>query len=213
MTEYKFVIPASDAGANAKFQLFMTGADAELLNMGYDGADLLAIVTAANNFDEALFATENARLAYRNQVGVKNEALAAATETIRIWAQRVKTNPLATPEILAKFGIEPSTPAAGPVTTPTDLSASPYANGTCNLKWGSNGNVGGTTYVIEVAVGAGAFGWCGNTTKRTFIDEFATPGQQRTYRVRAQRAGLTSPPSAEATIYFGEGDGFVELAA
>lgn len=205
--EFKFVIPSSDTGVDAKLTQFKTGAQAELLNLGYDAADLDAIVDAATSFHTELVATEDARVVYRNQVGTKDETKAASVETIRIWAQRVKTNPLATPEILAKFGIEPSSVAAGPVTSPNNFSAQPFANGTCTLKWGSNGNVAGTTYVIESALSNGVWNWVDNTTKKTYTDEFATPGIQRTYRVRAQRAGLTSPPSPETSIYFGEGEG------
>lgn len=213
MMEYKFVMPSSDTGVDAKLTQFKTGAQAELLNLGYDAADLDAVIAAATNFHTELVATESARVVYRNQVGLKDETKASSIETIRLWAQRVKTNPLATPEILAKFGIEPSSVVAGPVTSPNNLSAQPFANGTCTLKWNGNGNVAGTTYVIESALSNGVWSWVDNTTKKSYTDEFATPGIQRTYRVRAQRAGLTSPPSPEAAIYFGEGEDGLELAA
>lgn len=213
--DYKFVIPTTDAGANAKFQQFRTGSSAELLNLGYDAADLDEVVAASTDFNAALVATENARVVYRNKVGEKDEIKRSSTETIRLWANRVKTNPLATPDILAKFGIEPATPQAGPVIPPTELSAQPFADGSCVLKWNPSGNVYGTNYILEYSVEPGVWAWLGSTTKRTYVDEFAEPGVARFYRVRAQRAGETSLPGSETSIYGneGSGSGFLGVAA
>jgi len=210
---WTFRIPGTDAGKNDKFQQFLAGATSNLVAIGYDTADLDEIIVAANGFQADLIAAEDARVVYRNKVAEKDATRETSTEVIRTWAQRVKNNPLVTPEILASFGIEPATPVAGPVIPPTELAAKANADGTAVLTWSANGNPSPTTYILESSFNGETWTWCGSTTKRRFTDTNATPGVPRFYRIRAQRAGQTSAPGSWTAIYpVGEGES-ITLAA
>ncbi len=207
MNNWKFFIPPSDLGTQNKLQTFRTGAAVNLFDLGYDAADLDEIIAAVTDFSAALTASDAAKNEARNKVLAKDETKRESVDVIRAWAQRVKTNPLATPEILASFGIQPATPSAGPVVPPIEMSATPTSVGNCVLKWKSNGNVPGTTYVIEKSTDGVTWEYMVGTTKKRFNDLNAPAGVRKFYRVSAQRAGQTSLPGTVATIYpYGSGE-------
>lgn len=204
-TRYKFVVPTTDNGANQKFIQFRTGFVANATTLGYDLTDIDAVNAVTAAFTNDLAARDLLASQLRQAVNVKNASLEAANNTVRTYVNRVVSNPAATPAILASMGIVPITNTAGPVQTPSQLSAAPNANGTCVLRWNANGNTNRTTYVIEASSGGGGWTWIGNTTRRRWVDNFASVGIAKLYRVRAQRRNEVSPPSAEAGIYQ-EGD-------
>lgn len=213
MPEYKFSIPNSDSGTQNKLNQFKAGFKIHFSALGYDAADSAEVDNAAINFSTALSASDAAKATAANAVDQKDKTKQSSTSTIRGWAQRVKTNPAATPAMLASMGITPASAPAGPVTVPSDLSANPSASGTCTVRWSANGNVSGTTYVIESNTNGAGWVWTGSTTKKRFEDGGAIPGVPKLYRVRAQRSGTTSAPSAQASIYGGEEELNLKLAA
>ena len=210
---YRFRIPARDAAANDVMQRFLQGATLHFSTLGYDVSDLDQVVTAAGGFNTAYQASESARLAYRNAVAQKDLIRNTSEDVIRVWAQRVKSNPAASPAILVAFGFEPGSSAAGPVQPPSELSAAPAANGSCLLRWKPNGNIRVTIYNVEVSVAGGEWQILASTPRRRYVDTTATPGVPRTYRVRATRNGALSQASAEASIYTEPGGGEIHLAA
>lgn len=213
MSDYKFVIPTTDSGTQNKLNQFKAGFKANFAALGYVAGDSTAVDNAANNFSAALTASDAAKAAAANAVDYKDKTKQSSSSTIRTWAQRVKTNPAATPAILASMGITPASAPAGPVTVPTDLSATPSASGTCTLRWSANGNVSTTNYVLESNTNGAGWVWLGSTTKKSFTDGGAIPGVPKLYRIRAQRAGSTSAPSAQASIYGGEEELTLKIAA
>lgn len=199
--KFKFVVPGTDTGKDAKFQQFLTGFAEHAEALGYDAPDVEAVTTVVAAATAALEASTLAKDQAQQAVSAKDEAIFAANELVRFWAQAVKTNPLAEKSWLADMGIVPASEPVGPVTVPTDLSASASAGGTATLQWAANGNKSGTTYVLESSTDGANWAYLGSTTKRKFTDEAATPGVMKVYRVKAQRAGLTSAASSWSTIY------------
>ncbi len=211
--KFKFVIPGSDAGANAKFTQFRTGFAANFGALNFDASALDEVIAAQTDFNTALLAAENAKTVAANAVTTKDNARRSSTTEIRLWAQRVINNTEATPAILASMGIVPVSAPSSVLNPPTELSAAPNADGTCLLRYKSNGNRSGTTYVLEQSVNGAPWAWLGSTTKLRFEDGGALPGVPKLYRVRAQRGDVTTAPSAQASIYGGEGLVELSLAA
>ncbi len=202
--KFKFVIPGTDTGANAKFTQFRVGFLANAGALNFDAAAMDQVIAAQTDFNTALLAAESAKTIAANAVTTKDNARRSSTTDIRLWAQRCINNTEATPAILASMGIEPVATPSSALNPPTELSAAPNANGTCLLRYKSNGNRSGTTYVLEQSVNGAPWAWLGSTTKLRFTDGGALPGVPKLYRVRAQRSNVTTAPSAEASIYGGE---------
>ncbi len=200
---WKFPIPGTDLGIKSKGQQFQTGFSTNALGLGFDASDIDVVIAAVSDYSAKLTAVELAKDAYRNAVAEKDLSQTALIDTLREYAQAVKTNPLADADMFTSMGIVPASAPVGPVTQPTSLSADPNSNGTSVLKWEKNGNNGRTTYVIEASTDGGPWTWISNTMKSRYTDTTAVPGVPKLYRVRAQRSGETSPPSAEAGIYTG----------
>jgi hypothetical protein len=200
----EFIIPGSDAAANALFQQFEKAMDQYAETLGFNVADTASCTAAVTGFNSALGDSTDAKAAAKAAVLTKDQVRRTSSSTIRGLAQRVKTNPEATNEIKAAFGLNVNPSPGGNVQVPTNLSATAQSNGVAKLKWRANGNIRSTIYLIEVET---ASGWLlyGSSSKTNFVDNAATPGVQKTYRVRAQRSNLTSPPSNEAVIYSGAG--------
>lgn len=211
--QYKFTIPGTDSGANMTLQGFKAGFTAHFDALGYEPADLDAVTEAADSFDSKLSLSNAAKNAAKNAVNLKDSTKTTSVASIREWADRVKSNPAATPAILASMGIVPVSAGGGSVTVPSNVGANPTAFGTCTLRWNANGNLANTQYVIEASTDGGGWAWLGNTTRKSFKDNNATPGVPKSYRVRAQRAGQTSDPSAAATIYGNENGLNLSIAA
>ena len=213
MFKYKFVIPAPEAAANDKLQQFKTGFAANASAMGYDVSDIDAVMAAADEFSAALIARNNAEIALRNAVAVKDEKFEDGSAVIRSYVNRVLSNPDATVAMYTAMGIEPVSSTAGPVVPPIELSATANADGTCRLKWKRSTNAEGTTWQVEASTNGGAWQWLATSSRISWTDPNATPGVPRSYRVRAQRKGVVSPPSFEATIYSEESGISLEVAA
>ncbi len=89
-----------------------------------------------------------------------------------------------------------------PVATPIDLLATPYANGAVVVKWDRNGNAKSTAYALEAKYGVSETWVPVVTTGKTKVSLTGfTPGDQVTFRVFANRGGVTSAPSIEYVIY------------
>lgn len=93
-------------------------------------------------------------------------------------------------------------PTSSVPTVPLDCAVQPNANGINLVKWNRNGNRQGTQFIVEFRVGeTGAWQIAGIVTAAKFAHTGRTPGERVYYRVRAQRAGLSSANSNEAVAY------------
>ncbi len=209
-----FYIPGSDLGASAKLNTLSAGAAANAVALGLSAGQLEAISDAVTAFSDALAAATEAKDAARGAVSTKDKARETAEEVAREYAQYIKTNPNATPNILAACGISPSPTPSGPLVPVTDVTAIGAANGTAEIKWKRNGNSKITTFVLQYRLAEiGPWLWLGSTTKTRFVDGGATPGVFKMYRILSQRAGATSAASNEAVIYGAELDETLDAAA
>lgn len=85
---------------------------------------------------------------------------------------------------------------------PTSLVATPYADGTNDLRWKHNGNTQGVVYVVQAQTGGnGAWDQAGVSTASRFVHANVTPGVPMRYRVTAQRGSHNSGVSNEAGVY------------
>lgn len=129
--------------------------------------------------------------------------------TKRIYAKQTVTNAM-----LKAAGLsERNPPVKRSATTPTDLVATPFANGDVELKWKRNGNPPNAVFTVEVRGSTGGWTALGNfTTTRIKLNGFA-PGQEKFFRVTSTRNEQVSGPSNEALIYPSGGEFFLQQAA
>lgn len=213
MEKWKFTIPTTDAGANEKFQQFAENFATEAVTLGFTASDAEAINTAVGEYDAALMAANVAKDAAKNAVQFKDATLTSTSQFIRTWVDRVIVSPEGTSEIFGKLGITPYSSSAGPVVAPINVSATPNADGTCKIAWQRGSNVSGTVWVVESSTSGGEWEFEAISTSVKFVDTAANPGTPKSYRIRAQRNGVTSPPSPEAGIYGGGEGGTLQIAA
>jgi len=208
------VFSGSDSGLVSQATQFKNAMNLYGETLGYDAAQIGEVVTATTAFPTAYNASEAAKYASTGAVAAKNSQRQATVSVMRDYAQQIKNNPESTPEILAAFGITPEPISSGTVSVPTDLTSSAASNGTCLLKWGRNGNIQGTVFVIEYRFNAGdTWTILGTTTKARFTDNYATPGTTKTYRIRAERGGVISAYSGTTVIYPFLSEFGIEIAA
>lgn len=209
-----FKLPKKDGDLVTAFKNFNTAMETHGATLGYDAADEAATLGAYENFDTWNTNAAAAKEASKGASATKAAAKQSSSDVVRAYAQQIKNNPAATPEIMSAFGITVDPSSAGPVTTPTMLSAAAKIDGTCKLTWKKNGNVSGTTYVIETSSNGTTWTFFATSTAAKFNDTNATVGTPRWYRVRAARAGQTSAWSNSAVIYGGSSSSFdLEIAA
>ncbi len=199
-----FNVPTTDDGVDNLLQQFKTSMVEYGFEIGFDASDLDEIIAAANDFNAQLLAANLAKAAARAAVANKDEQKDTSVAIMRKYAQMIKVNPLATNAIQEAFGIQVNPSSSGSVVVPNSLSAEAFANGTCRLDWKPNGNASGTTYIVEVQTSGGAWTYLTTVTATKYVDTAASPGIQRSYRVRAKRGSTTSPASDAATIYLNE---------
>ena len=115
----------------------------------------------------------------------------------------LKINPDVAENKKIQAGIDPNKPPTHtPPVAPTDLIANGYENGTNVLRWSRADNKTGTQFVIEYREAAQTeFEMLDVTTQTTYTHEGVTPGMQCAYRVKAKRAGESSPYSNIAVVY------------
>lgn len=206
-------IPGPDDKAVGFFSKFAEASAEYATQLGWTPEEIEQVTQAAQAFDAAQFAAQEARWAAMGLTSAKNNQRRETTELIRQLAQRALSNPASTPTILAALGLKPDVARANPVAVPARLVAQPKVEGLCQLTWDANGNSYGTIYMIESrAAGESNFSIIGTCTKTRFIDPDAPAGETIFYRVRAQRAGKMTEASIEAGIYLNSAHG-VAIAA
>lgn len=198
-----FKLPATDGDLVIALKTFSTAMETYATELGYSVGDEAATQAAYQEFDSKNTAAAVAKDAARGAVAAKTVAKRSSIETVCAYAQQIKNNPAATPAILSAFGITVEPKTAGPVQTPSLLSASPRIDGSCRLTWKPNGNAPATTYVIDESSDGANWTFLATVTATKFVDLNAQVGVNNWYRVRAARAGQISPWSNLATIYSG----------
>lgn len=105
----------------------------------------------------------------------------------------------------SEIGFDPPIEVPTPVipSTPTELAATGFSNGTNRLTFVGNNVPGSVTYSIEAIIGDTApYVLVGTTQAQKWTHEGVTPGEFYQYRVRAQAArGVVSEWSNTAVVY------------
>ncbi len=170
--------------------------------LGLTAPQLAEIEDAANDFAAAYTAAETSKLMTQSLVATKDAQRAASEEVLRRYGQMILNNPTVSITLKGQLGLTISPTPFAPVATPIDLLATPYANGAVVVKWDRNGNAKSTAYALEAKYGVSETWVPVMTTGKTKVSLTGfTPGDQVTFRVFANRGGVTSAPSIEYVIY------------
>ena len=197
-------IPTIEQNRVAWFNNFVTVATANVTLLAFTPADMTALSGGVGGYNTAVNISTTARTAYHAATKSKITANKTATATVRGLVRRVQSNPAVTPGLKVQLQINPKTTPrtkTAPV-TPTNLLATPDADGTNTLTWSGNGNKRNTTYIIEAMIGSATnFVYVDDTTAQRFAHTGQTPGVTVVYRVTASRAKMKSAPSQTAAVY------------
>lgn len=160
--------------------------------------DLVTSFRATDREYEALKARAKGMKLMKNQIRAKAEELA------REIAQEIRANS-AVPEselITLTLSKRNTRKSRVRISTPTDLVAKANALGYVDLKWDGGGNRPGAVYIIESRRGnSGRFSYVGTSTATRYRVKNQTPGEQRQYRVHAERRGERSGSTNVAMVY------------
>jgi hypothetical protein len=166
-------------------------------------SQITALTGAVNAFDNSLgeVAHQAATLgAARQDRDLKREQLLAQ---ITMLAALIYANPNLTPAQIAATGLQVHDTTRTPVvpSEPTQLTATPFANGTVQLTWKRNGNPATVMFVIETKTEGGEWTPVKMVGRsRAVLSGFA-PGTPAWFRVYATKSGQASVPSFDVSIY------------
>ena len=162
----------------------------------------LALVSATNALGNSMQAVSDSKAAYRSSVQTRDLDDKTLMENVAGLAKTLYANPAITDAMLVAIGLEPrpSTRTKHLPIVPTEFAAVPAVDGTVKLTWKRNGNVSGTSFLIEQKIGSTWTFICSTTTTKLTLTGY-TPGATSTFRVIATRLQMSSPASNEFTIY------------
>lgn len=183
--------------------------------LGLDAGDLAAIADAAGGLASDLNAVAAARALLQAAVAAKDARKASARALVSRYSRRFRADEEVPDELLVRLMLAPhrTPPTEMTPTIPTDLGASADGDGSIRLRWSRGENHEGTIFVVETrADPADAWAILGATTRRTFRTT-SPPGRYVAYRIRAQRRGVSSPPSTAVVLWDGVGPSSLAEAA
>lgn len=194
--------PTKDANLGVWLANFADVAAANATDLGLTAPQIDQITDLAALYKTKLTAVNTAKNLYRSAVISKDEVRKGASDLMGFYAKSILANPGIAPELKAKLGMKVAPTPPTPVCAPTDPWAMGLATGRNILKWKRGGNSKSVTYVVEAKFGLSP-NWVmiGQTSSLKFIDRGRTPGEMITYRIRAERGGVSSEPSALAVVY------------
>ncbi len=167
-------------------------------------AQMEAITTANSNLSVAVLEFTAAQAALKAASLSKQAAVKALDASVRQVVRGIQICPNITDPVRQSLGLPPRnqpTPAPVPL-APANLVATPYADGTNDLRWQHNGNTKGVVYVVQAQTGSSsAWVQAGVSTAARFAHNNVTPGMPMKYRVTAQRGAHNSGVSNEAGVY------------
>jgi hypothetical protein len=202
---------------------------AELLSLATTMRTTLAAAPATYNLSNSqITALTGAVTAYDNSLGevahqaatleaarqdrdLKREQLLAQ---ITMLAALIYANPNLTPAQIAATGLQvhDKTPTSVAPQEPTQLTATPFANGTVLLDWKRNGNPRTATFVIETKGESGDWRPIKMVGRSRATLSGFPPGTPAWFRVYATKGGQDSVASFDVSIYH-EQNTELELAA
>lgn len=183
--------------------------------LGLTPADVAAISNASTLFNTLLNGATAAKAAAKDAVSAKDAQKKVAKGLVSKWAKIFRANADIPDNILSALMLPPhATPGTkNPPTQPLDLVGSADGNGLVSLKWKRNGNIHGTTFVVEMRTSpSGPWTISGTTTQAKFRYQ-ATPGSYIGFRVTAVRREIASAPSVPFELWVSGGELELKVAA
>lgn len=206
-------LPRTDAALNTWLANFAAKCNQYDSELGLTSTELLEISNFATDFAAVLKLIDEMKESLKGEVAGKNSLRSNATADVRAYAKRFKAIAGISPTILSSLGIV-SNSSSGPVVTVNGLVVTGCSDGINFLKWNRNGNGPNTQFIIESSeTGAGNWEFVSVTTKTSFNHEDQIPGEQQFYRIKSNRAGVTSNPCMPVVVYPSTGSGTIQLAA
>ncbi len=194
-------LPREDTQLQLWLTNFKTVATANESVLDLTADELLAINAGTADFNTKMTALEAAKKAQSGATSNKNGSKSEISSTVRGLARKFKANPNVSEGLLNSLGVL-ANGTTGPVVTVNGVEAMGCDDGVNTIKFNRNGNVQGTTFVIEYKVQGSSVWLFGNAiTKTTWNHEGQTPGQQIWYRITSARAGQRSAPSVPVSVY------------
>ncbi|MGE0001096.1 MAG: hypothetical protein AB7F50_07330 [Fimbriimonadaceae bacterium] len=201
---------------SAMLTTFAAVAAANAGALSLDPAEITAINTQKTDLTNSLNDQLTAQAAASGAVAACSQELEDAVALLSRYNAEFKANPAVSDELIAQLGLPPRSQGGGsiPVYVPINLAALGCSNGVNSLRWKSNGNASGTTYIIECAYdGTQDFDMIDAVTVLKYDHEDQVPGRQAEYRVIAKRTAERSAPSNTAIVYSGGGGEQLTLEA
>ena len=183
---------------------FSTVANANLTALGYTAPDITAINALKSDIDAKLTAQAAAQEAARAATQALRTSLKAAKTNMSVRNKVLSANINLSNALRAQLGLNvpDGKPTDNTPQKPDTLFVTGSASGINFLKWGKGLNKPGVQYVIEAKIGASSTWTLVDAVTATKYDHVGqTPGVRATYRVRARRKSMLSPPSVEGVIY------------
>ena len=182
---------------------------------GCTPAQATALSDAVAALVSAISNQEAARSAYRASTEAKINARLATIAALADVAGEIYATDTLTSEQIAATGlaVHNNLPTPSMPSEVLDVVAFPSANGNVKLSWDRNGNLTGTTFIIEYTTDMSSWNYAGTTTRSKITLGGYAPGVTTTFRVTAVRNETAATPSLPVTIYQAEGPSLSLLAA
>lgn len=157
-------------------------------SFGLDGSIASILVDSAKSFRLALEGLEYARIGAEGALLSKNRERELAIGNFAKYLKLVYATPTVSPSTITTLGLSPRSTRKTEIlpSTPKDLIATPFANGTAKVKWQRGANQYGVIYQLESrTLETGEWTLLASTTKTSAVVNGMTPGRARLFRVRA----------------------------
>lgn len=184
------------------------------VELGLTNAEVLELKDLVDDFELALGAKSEAETTYRSSVISARGAQSALKAIMSALNKDVQANESVDDALKAKVGFPVyKKPTRGAPSIPTGLTAALEGESTAFLRWNRNGNPSSAIFTIEMKVGSGAWTSAGSTTASRWRIDLGSPGTQTSFRIKARRGDIVSAPSTSVTLWTGESNSFIQLAA
>lgn len=205
----------ADDAYNAAVQNFAVACDANKVALGLSVPDLAEIAGAAVAFGTTMSNLIAAKNAAESAREAKDVQKAATKAIVSKWAKTFRANMALPDALLVDLMVAPHlTPGAKtPPAIPLDLVAASDGQGNIRLQWKRNGNIQGTSFLVEFQSSPGGeWQYLSSVSKRTFFTTWE-PGAYVAYRVTAIRRGIASAPGIPVVLWLGGSEVALKLAA
>lgn len=195
-------IPATDPLFLQWIENFAAVATANATALGFTTGQTTNMTALATAFATAYEESQAIKVTAKSKTAAKDTMREASEGLFRGFAKMVNSNFNVSNELKAELGITVTPVSPSPVQVPVDLTVVGISTGVNKLAWKSNGNRPSVSYIIECKLPdqvVWSFAAVSSTLKYQHTGQL--PGQQISYRVSAQRAGVQSVPCPPVVAY------------